>query len=409
MPHVWMVNHHASAPREVGAGHRHFELARALLAHDWTSSIIAASTDHVTGRQRVEGCKLASTVRHDDVAFRWLRVPRYRSSAGRLVNMVAFLARVVGPRATHDLTPPDLIIGSTVHPLAALGASVLARRNGVPFIFEIRDLWPETLIDMQSIPRHGMVASLLRRLERLLCERAALVITTMPHARDYLTSEGVPAEKIQWISNGIRADDFPAAPAPPSSGAFRFMYMGAMGRANALDTIVTAFIDARLRDAVLELVGDGPSKASLVDIVRERGAQERVLFSPPVPRQDVASVAARSHCLVAAVRDLPLYRFGISLNKLFEYMAMTRPVLFIGHAASNPVEAAGGGVCVDSGRAAEAFREVRSTAPDVLQRWGAANRVHVMENYDYARLARRLADTMSLVDSQPASRRRRTA
>src|SRR5690606_30165144 len=136
----------------------------------WESHILAASTEHPSGKQRFADRAAAVDRAAGRVRFRFLRTPEYSGSGlARVRNLLAFTARVLRPSSTKDLPKPDVIIGSTVHPLAAWAASVVARRFNVPFVFEIRDLWPQTLIDMGKIRANSVVARLLRALERALC------------------------------------------------------------------------------------------------------------------------------------------------------------------------------------------------------------------------------------------------
>lgn len=390
MPTVWFVNHHASAPGESGAGQRHYELGRALRDQGWEAVVIAASTEHGTGRQRVAGRRLMRDDFFDGVVIRWLRVPRYASGMRRVVNMVAFWMRLVLPSATRGLPAPDVIVGSTVHPLAALGAKTLARRARTPFVFEIRDLWPETLIDMGAIGRGSVPAKALVALEKHLCDNAQLVVTTMPFASEYLVDRGVPAEKVLWISNGIRLRDFEPTPLPDGTRPLTFTYFGSLGRANAVDTIVQGFADADLPTARLRLVGSGPARSQLQDLAASLGVAHQVDFSEPVPRSEVPALATDAHCLVVAVRDIPLYRFGVSLNKLFEYMALARPVLFIGTVRGNPVDLANGGLCVTESAAAAGFRAIGDASARQRDEWARANREYAERHFDFNELAHRL-------------------
>src|SRR5699024_6300574 len=168
---------------------------------------LAASTEHPTGRQRAVR---ESQTHHDGngVRFQYLRAPSYRGGLGRLMNMAVFTVALLHPRGTRGLPRPETIIGSTVHPFAAWAASSLARRFKVPFVFEIRDLWPQTLIDMGKLRQDGFLARSMRKLESLLCARADAIVTLLPYAHEYLESRGVPRDKIKWISNGSDTSAF---------------------------------------------------------------------------------------------------------------------------------------------------------------------------------------------------------
>jgi len=125
------------------------------------------------------------------------------------------------------------------------------------------------------------------------------------------------------------------------------MYFGAFGQANALHTLITAFDTAfrqnDYRGARLRLIGHGPLQAEMKEQVRELNLGWVVSIEPPVPKSQISELASEADVLVLALLPLSLYEYGISLNKLFDYMAAGRPILFAGRARGNPVGDGTGG------------------------------------------------------------------
>ena len=270
MKTLWIVNQHAALPTEPIAGARHFFLGEALTKHGWQSVIIGSSVPHGGGDRRIPGVRLQATRRYGDVLVRWLGGNRYDGNGlGRLVSMAWFTLLVASGIGVRRLPRPDAVIGSSVHPLAAAAAWVQAKRFGVPFVFEIRDLWPETLIQMGALPQEGLPARLLFALERWLCDRAVRVITTMPLAVDYLSQRGVDRSKVAWISNGVEPTSFGSPPARDSSldDPFTFTYFGSIGQANGLSVLLEGFAEACRRSPErnlrLRMVGEGPQVEQL--------------------------------------------------------------------------------------------------------------------------------------------------
>lgn len=403
MKRVWIVNHYAQAPGSPG-GTRHYSLARHLAEHGWTATIFAASTELNTGRQRLAGLCLMREEMNGRVPFCWLRAPTYTGNgARRLANMLVFAAHVVLSPALCRRTQPDAVIGSSVHPFAAWAGLRLARRHRVPFVFEVRDLWPQTLVDM-GVAREGSLAVwTLRKLERHLYRAAARIVVLMPRADEYICRLGIPREKIVWIPNGVELSGVDPAPKRPDEDGFTLMYFGAHGRANGLDNILAAM--GRVRDmrpdlhVRLRLIGDGPLKADLIGQAKRMGL-DNVVFEPPVPKSAIPALAAEADAFVVNLVDSPIYRYGISLNKLFDYLAAGRPIVFAGASVNDPVAEARAGLSVPPGDPeALAGAIVRLVALPEAERteMGRNAFAYVKTHHDFRILARRLAGCLDAV------------
>ncbi|MFQ3787483.1 glycosyltransferase family 4 protein [Halomonas sp. A29] len=409
MKHVWILNHYAKHPEAAG-GARHYQLARYLPDYGWQATLIASSVDHPSGEQRLKDDEQWRLETCGEVRFLWLRTSSYRGNGGgRMKNMLEYAWQAVRPSRLAGLERPDLIVGSSVHPFAALAGWWLARRHGVPFVFEVRDLWPQTLIDMGRLREGASVTRALRALETFLYRRARRVLTLLPRAVDYIVPLGIPEERVVWLSNGVDLADFPSvtppAPRPPQM-PLTLMYFGSHGEANGLSDLLEAMAivkQGRLDGEVpvqLRLIGDGPAKQDLLRQANGLGLDGRwVRFEPPVPKREIPALAREADAFVITVRDLPqLYRFGISMNKLFDYMAAARPVIIASAAVNDPVAEAGAGITVppeDPLALAEAIKRLVALPPEERARMGQAGRTHMEAVYDYRILAERLAGIMN--------------
>lgn len=404
MKQVWILNHYALEPNSAG-GTRHFHLAANLPAYGWRASVIAASVELNSGRQRLAAGERLRLERHDEVPFLWIRTPEYKGNgSGRIMNMLSYTFRVLLPSYTKELPKPDVIVGSSVHPFAALAGALLARRHRVPFIFEVRDLWPQTLIDLGRLRERSFLTWVLRRLEQWLYRQATRIVVLLPHAVDYIVPLGIPAKKVVWIPNGVDLSAFPA-PSPSQKAGdepFVLMYFGAHGQANGLDNVLRAMklVAEQVSPGFIKLrmIGDGPLKSELVRLAEELGLSD-VSFEPPIPKKVIPALAAEADAFVIAVLDMPqLYRYGISMNKLFDYLAAARPIIIASSAANNPVEDAQAGITVfpnDPGALAQAILAVSLMPAEERRQMGCSGRRYVEENHGVDRLAGRLAATFN--------------
>ena len=405
---VWIVNQYAVAPdRPAAAGSRHYDLARLLVARGDRVTIFAAGVSHLTGREeRLGPGRLYRTDWFGGVRFVWLRTLPYRGNTWRRsANMLTYLVTFLVVQTRHGR--PDVIVGSTVHPFAAFGAWLAAKLRGARFVLEIRDLWPQTLVDIGAIRPGSPGERLLRRLEAFLVRRASVVITLLPGMRQYLDGQGLPAEHVMYIPNGVDlsvfgalAPDAVGAPGPVvrsleeirrlrADGRFVLGYVGTFGRVNSVAVIVRAAEIAE-RQAPgrigLVLVGDGPDRDDLEGLASSIPA---VALCPAIAKKFVPAILGALDGTVVHATATPVYRYGISFNKLFEYMAAGRPVVFACESAYDPVTAAGAGITIqpnDAERIAEAFLQLAGLTPEARQAMGTAGRAYVERHHDLTHL-----------------------
>lgn len=254
----------------------------------------------------------------------------------------------------------------------------------------------------------------LRKLERWLYRRAARTVVLLPLAWEYIVPLGIAKERIVWIPNGVDLSLFPRSPLPQrgASEPFTLMYFGAHGQANGLDNVLQAMklVQTRQQNAPgghkirLRMIGDGPLKAVLVAQAKQLGL-DNVSFEPPVPKNQIPALAAQADAFVIAVLDLPkLYRYGISMNKLFDYLAAGRPILMASDAANDLVQDAQAGFTVRAGQPdqlADAIDKIAFLPVEERQRMAQAGRKYVEKNHGFEELASRLAGVLDEVCSAP--------
>lgn len=386
---LWIVNHHALPPGAAG-GTRAAVLAKYLsrLGHEVT--VFCSFSHHAKATVIVPAGATHVDREYDGVRFRFVATAPYRTVAGRFLNMRDF--RRAALRADGHLAPPDVVIGSSVHLHAADAGRILARRHRVPFVFEVRDVWPQTLVDMGAMSPANPVFLYLRALERRLYRAAATVITLLPGSLPYLEANGVPAQRVCYVPNGVDPDLLPSEVPARASGPFTVTYFGAHGRANDLHTALRA---ARgLPDVRFLFVGEGTERERLRGDAAAWGLRN-VEFREAIPKERLHEVVAESDAFLLLLRDLPvLRRYGVSPNKLFDYLLAGRPVVFAVASFNNPVEEAGAGITVppESPVAlAEGIRALWQAEPQERAAMGRRGRAWVVENHNLKTLAGKLA------------------
>lgn len=398
---VWILNHYAVFPTSPG-GTRHYYLAKYLYENGWKAYIITASIEHNTGNSLISKNKKYEVKYYNEIPFLLLRTPKYKTNnLKRIWNIFSYTIKVLLPQYTKILPKPDVIIGSQVHPFAALAGVLLSRRYHVPFIFEVRDLWPQSLIDMGSITSHSMQAKILRLLERWLYNNAQCIVTTLPRASDYITNLGISENKIKYIPNGVDIEEFPFFPPHEGQGLFKLMYFGAHGSANDLEHLIDAMAvlkDKKFsRNIKLYLIGDGPLKEKLMQKTNDLHLNN-VVFQDPIPKNEIPYIASKADAFVIMVRDLPgLYRYGISMNKIFDYMSAGRPILIAINISENPIEKACCGITVNAEnpeKLADAIEQLSSMPQYKLTELGDNGRKYIEKSHNYKLLGGVFADVL---------------
>ncbi len=406
---IWILNHYAHPPDLPGAT-RHYELAKDLAKCEHQVTIIATSFHHYlhkeTRLQPGENWKVEDL---GSSQFVWIRTPPYQQNdRQRVRNMIMFMVRAIRlSRKLPDLVPkigkPDVVIGYSPHLLTPLAACWIAYRFHVPFVIEIADLWPQTIIDMGEFNSSHPVIKSLQALEKFLYQKADCIITLLPFAHNYITACGIPSEKVIWIPTGVDLSRFTEDTHELANHEFfQVMYLGAHGQANALDvTIEAAKIVKEMGFGEIHFVfmGDGPEKTKLIALAKEFGLTN-VEFRDPVPKKDVHNALREADAFLFNLEDVAVFKYGISPNKLFDYMITGKPVITSVEAKGNPVEKARCGLIVpprDPKALAEALIKIYRMSPDEREEMGHRGQEYVKEHHDISKLAGLLEHTLTEV------------
>lgn len=397
--HIWYVNHYAGLTK-IGRGERPVHIAKSFQRTGHSCIVIGAGCHHL---QFSNGfTPLETLLQEDGVSFYLLPTPSYAgNSIDRLWNMVSFGNKVRGLKACIDsgkLPRPDMLIASSPHPFAYDGAAGLAKSLDCPILFEERDLWPLSLIEIAGLSSWNPVVWWMRRIVRHACTHADGVVSLLPNAHEALRELGLPRERFHWIPNGIDVGawdgDMPPLPEEHRTaledarrdGKLVVVYAGAHGPANDLGHLVDLPVgDAALVPYRILLVGDGPSKPGLVERAEARGCTH-LRFLPPLPKATLRGFLQQADAGYVGLKDCPLFRFGVSPNKVFDYMMARLPVVWAIRAGNSPVEEAQGGIAVppgDSFAIDQTLRQLAATSADERATMGERAYAYVTKHHSW--------------------------
>jgi glycosyltransferase involved in cell wall biosynthesis len=406
MTHSVLLIHQAFASKNDPGGTRHFELGKRLVSQGDRFTVITSDTSYQTGKRVVDRKSFVTTSTDDGI-----RILRAYTLSGMhksyLARVIAFLwfmfiSVVVGLRSGR----PDLVMGTTPPIFQAVSAWILSVLFRRPFLLEVRDLWPEFAIDI-GLLKNPVLIGTARLLERFLYARADHLLVNSPAYRDYLIAKGIAPERISFIANGVDPSMF----VPDESGAairsqfglegkFVVTYAGAIGLANDLDVLVKAADLLKDRaDIRILIVGEGKERNRLQEMTRQLGI-DSITFTGPFPKSQMHSVLAASDACIGILRNIAMFKTTYP-NKIFDYMAASRPTLLaIDGVIRQVVEAAQGGIYVTPGDPLALANAIRDLAdnPGHARDMGVNARKYVVEHFnrdDHARAFARLIAALS--------------
>ena len=393
-------------PPEVGATQtRAYEMARNLVRLGHQVTMIAEIPNHPTGIIPPEyRGKLVERVDLDgiDVIRIWVKTSPTKNTSTRMAFYLSYmfnavLAGLLLARGRYDAvyaTSPPLFV--------ACAGWALSRLRRLPFVFEVRDLWPAVAVSLGELSNPRIIR-MAERVERFLYRRAAAIVAVTRGFCEHIQKCGVPPEKITWIPNGTIPELFDPARGDDGlriklglSGKFIVTFAGLHGLAQGLPAVLKAA--RHLRDTpeiVFLFVGEGPVKSELIAI-KEREELDNVLFLPEVPRDAVVPYLNMSDLLLVPLKDDKIFETFIP-SKLFDFMACARPIILsVPGEAKEILDEAGAGVFVppeDGQRLAAVVLELWQD-PARLEQFGHQGREYVIQHFSRKAQAEQLAELL---------------
>jgi len=391
---VWYIS---AYDQPIGQSPRTHEFAVELVKRGHEVTFFTNSYCHFTGKEKLGTGETWREEYVDGVRVVWLRVPPFKGNGlGRGINMLWNYFRAISVSRLLD-DGPDVVIGPTVPLLTGYAAARIARRHGVPFILEIRDVWPIALVYNGGLTSQSPLYRVFRALEKWLYKNSALICSTLPFVHEHVRSSGGDPSKIEWIPNGVSLSsfEFPEVTTPRIDGKILVMYVGGFGLDHDVPVIIRAA--RRLQDAGdirfhFKIIGSGVRKQHCIEMANLYGLNN-LEFGDPVPKAKLGIVQHEADVLVAAITDTEALRFGLNLNKLCTYFASGKPVVFAGNSPNNPVTDSGAGISVraeDEQQLVSALKALAAMSPSEREDIGSLGRLYVEKNLSMAVLGAKM-------------------
>jgi glycosyltransferase involved in cell wall biosynthesis len=331
---IWYVSKYANV-KKYGANTRQANFCSEFKKAGYDVRLITSNSSHLfSGLPNFKGRYYDIT--SESVNVTWVNTIKYSKAASikRILSWLWFDFFVLMMAFNKKYEKPDIVIASSLSLFTVLTGCFYKKFYKSKFIFEVRDIWPQTLIDLKGFsPKHPLVW-LLRKVELFGYQYSDVVVGTMPGLKFHVENEFGLGSKVHCIPQGVNLSFYRNNQENLSpeyieqyipNNKFIVTYTGTFGEANALQYIVEAAKKLEhLSNIHFLLVGDGYLKE---DLINSSKGLSNITFAPKIFKEQVQHLLSLSDLLVASVRDEKIYKYGISLNKFVDYMYAKKPIV----------------------------------------------------------------------------------
>lgn len=394
MTNIWLINQYSYPPGKSN-WRRHFDLFKNFPKENYNIDVICGSFVHDRKEEILNKGEKYRLINSEGIKYHILSGILYKSKIVRMLSMIQFFFKVLFfSKKLKD--KPDIIYASSPHPFNGLAGMYLARKYKCPFVLEIRDLWPETWVAMGATTKKSILYKVFAYIEKVLYKNADKIITLTAN-KDYYILVGVDEKKVEIVSNGVDLEKYDSllkeeSPVKLLENKFNVLYTGAHGTANCLDNILEVAKLIKNDDIVFNFIGEGEKKEELIKKSEEYNLKN-VRFYPPINKNLIPNTLKNGDVMIVVAKNTPLYKYGISFNKIFEYFASSKPIIFSGNVANDMVKEANAGISVEAEnieKIKDAVLSLYNMSNEEREVLGKNGRKYVEENYDTKVLSKKI-------------------
>jgi glycosyltransferase involved in cell wall biosynthesis len=403
--HIFLINHYAGSP-EMGMEYRPYYMARQWVRAGHEVSIIAADQSHIRKKNPEITYDFTEEI-IDGIRYIWVRTPKYEGNgAKRAWNMIRFTSKLwFNALRLAQTYKPDVVIASSTYTIDNYAALKIARIAGVQYYYEVHDLWPLSPMELGGMKASHPFIRMMQAGENYAYKYCDKVISMLPHTQEHMQAHGLDLKKWRYIPNGICKEEWAQAEPIPetlaeeiksmkAAGKRLIAYAGTLGLANALDNMIEAAAINQHTNAQFLIFGIGPEEEHLRQMIDEKKLKN-VRLMGSVPKTVIPNLLAEMDILYIGLQRQSLFRFGISPNKLIDYMMAAKPVIQAIDAGNDMVSEAGCGISIEPENPeslAEAVDVLLQKTNAELQQIGARGKEFVLAHHTYEKLADEFID-----------------
>lgn len=405
MKRVWIFNHYAGKPSNMN-GLRHYYFSKYLIENGYESIVFASSTIHNSDKNLIKDHEKYIISNEDGIPFVYVKARSYQGNGmKRIFNMFDYYRGLF--KVSKKFERPDIIVASSVHPLTLLAGIKLARKYKIPCICEVRDLWPESFVAYDVVKKFNPILGLLYMGEKWLYKKADKLIFTMEGGKDYIIEKGwnredggpIDLDKVYHINNGIDLNSFKynldhyvlKDNDLSDTDFFKVIYTGSIRKVNNVEALIDVAMLLKDQKVKFLIWGDGDQLEGLKERVLEEKL-DNVVFKGSVEKKYIPYITSRGDLNIIFGKSLPLFRFGISMNKLFDYLAAGKPILTTFQPAYSIIQKYNTGIELeeyDPAIIAEKIMYLKNLSSEEYQEY-CSNSIKAASDYDIKKLTTEL-------------------
>jgi len=395
---ILLINHYAGSDYH-GMEFRPYYMAREWVDMGHNVTILAADFSHLRKKNpNVEEDFQEEII--DGITYVWVKTPEYHGNGvGRIKNIGIFMYKLrMNYKKVADKYKPNAVIASSTYPLDIYPAHRIAKRSKAKLFFEIHDLWPLTPMEIGGYSKNNPAIVMLQRAEDFAFKNCDKIISILPNADNHMKDRGFKTDNYVHVPNGIIVGEkknplmektIERLQELKKQGYFLVGYTGNHSPANVLDTMLDAAKKTIDENIKYILVGNGNVKDQLIEYAKTNNITN-VEFLDPVLKDNMDNVLQLLDICYISLKKQNLFNYGVSPNKLFDYMMSARPVIYAVEASNDPVKDSNCGITVPAENpdaVVDAVMKIKSLSEDEKNKMGQNGKNYVLANHIYRGLA----------------------
>lgn len=395
--HIVIFNHYAGSPK-MGMEYRPYYLAQEWIKNGHKVTIVAGTYSHIrTENKKIDKRFLFENI--DGIDYVWINTVEYKGNGiKRIISMFQYILGLYKLIPQLKKSNPDAVIASSTYPLDNYPANKLAKKTKAQFIYEVHDLWPLSPQLLGGYSKYHPFIMVMQKAENFAYKHVDKVISILPCAEEHMKQHGLKDGKFYHVPNGIYLPEV-SNPEPLNENILNQLpkdkkiigYCGTFGIANALHNLVEVakMVEKSHPDFFFALVGKGPEKENLQKLIDKYELNNIKLFDA-IPKKQVQSFLALCNTIIIIIlNDTGIYKYGISPNKIFDYMYSAKPIIQAVEAGNDiPRDANCGITCATTPEAIkESLLSLYSLSDEEKRTLGKNGHKYVLENHTYEVLA----------------------